>query len=166
VRYALTALVFAAGPAAAKLDYRVEIDAPRELKDVLQKGLNIVRWRTDPEMDEERLRRLVDEAIRESREAAATDGYFSAHVQAQIDSSGEPWVVRLRVEPGERTRVSDVDIRFSGPASTDGEARPYMQRVPGRMGIGQAPGGARPLGLPLRRRVDRRERGAHRPADA
>ena len=129
MRYALTALVFAAGPAAAKLDYRVEIDAPRELKDVLQKGLNIVRWRTDPEMDEERLRRLVDEAIRESREAAATDGYFSAHVQAQIDSSGEPWVVRLRVEPGERTRVSDVDIRFSGPASTDGEARPYMQRV-------------------------------------
>jgi translocation and assembly module TamA len=129
VRYALTALVFAAGPAAAKLDYRVEIDAPRELKDVLEKGLNIVRWRDDPEMDEERLKRLVDEAIRESREAAATDGYFSAHVQAQVDSSGEPWVVRLRVEPGERTRVKDVDIRFTGPATTDGEARPYMQRA-------------------------------------
>ncbi|HET7363341.1 MAG TPA: autotransporter assembly complex family protein [Burkholderiales bacterium] len=129
MRYALTALVFAAGPAAAKLDYRVEIDAPRELKDVLAKGLNIVRWRNDPEMDEERLKRLVDEAIRESREAAATDGYFSAHVQAELDSSGEPWVVRLRIEPGERTRVSEVDIRFSGPATSDGEARPYMERA-------------------------------------
>jgi hypothetical protein len=31
---------------AAKLDYRVEIDAPRELKDVLEKGLNIVRLAT------------------------------------------------------------------------------------------------------------------------
>jgi translocation and assembly module TamA len=129
VRYALTALVFVAGPAAAKLDYRVEIEAPRELKEVLEKGLNIVRWRGDPEMDEERLKRLVDEAIRESREAAATDGYFSAHVQAQVDSSGEPWVVRLRVEPGERTRVSGVEIRFSGPAASDGEARPYMERA-------------------------------------
>ena len=129
MRYALTALVFAAGPAAAKLDYRVEIDAPKELKQVLEKGLNIVRWRGDPEMDDERLRRLVDEAIRESREAAATDGYFSAHVQAAIDSSAEPWVVRLRVEPGERTRVSEVEIRFSGPATSDGEARPHLQRA-------------------------------------
>jgi len=129
VRYALTALLFAAGPATAKLDYRVEIDAPRELKEVLEKGLNIVRWRGDPEMDDERLKRLVDEAIRESREAAATDGYFSAHVQAQIDSSGEPWVVRLRVEPGERTRVTEVDIRFTGPGATDGEARPYRERA-------------------------------------
>jgi translocation and assembly module TamA len=129
VRYALAALVFVAGPAVAKLDYRIEIEAPRELKDVLEKGLNIVRWRSDPEMDEERLKRLVDEAIRESREAAATDGYFSAHVQAQVDSSGEPWVVRLRIEPGERTLVKEVDIRFAGPATTDGEARPYMQRA-------------------------------------
>jgi len=129
VRYALTALLFVAGPAAAKLDYRVEIDAPRELKQVLEKGLNIVRWRGDPEMDDERLKRLVDEAIRESREAAATEGYFSAHVQAQVDSSAEPWVVRLRVEPGERTRVKSVDIRFSGPVTSDGEARPYLERA-------------------------------------
>src|SRR5581483_7386974 len=129
VRYALTALLFVAGPAAAKLDYRVEIDAPRELKQVLEKGLNIVRWRGDPEMDDERLKRLVDEAIRESREAAATEGYFSAHVQAEVDSSAEPWVVRLRVEPGERTRVKSVDIRFSGPVTSDGEARPYLERA-------------------------------------
>ena len=90
MRYALTALLFAAGPAAAKLDYRVEIDAPRELKDVLEKGLNIVRWRTDPEIDEERLKRLVDEAIRESREAAATEGYFSARVNAERMESWFP----------------------------------------------------------------------------
>jgi hypothetical protein len=32
--------------AAAKLDYRVEIDAPRELKDVLEKRMNIARLAT------------------------------------------------------------------------------------------------------------------------
>lgn len=119
----------AAAPAAAKLDYRVEIQAPRELKDTLEKGLNIVRFRADPDMDEDRLKRLLDQAVRETREAAATEGYFSAHVQAEIDSSGEPWVVRLRLDPGERTHVKDVEIRFSGPATTDGEARPHLERV-------------------------------------
>ena len=126
---ALIVLLLAALPARAKLDYRVEIDAPGNLKATLEKGLNIVRWRLDPEMDEDRLKRLVDEATRESREAAATEGYFSARVHAEVDSSSDPWVVRLRIEPGERTRVQEVDLRFSGPATTDGEARPHLRRV-------------------------------------
>jgi len=138
VRLALVAAALAATPAWAKLDYRVEIEAPRELKTTLEKGLNIVRWRLDPEMDEDRLKRLVEEAVRESREAAATDGYFSARVQAEVDSSGEPWVVHLKIEPGERTRVADVDIRVSGPAANDGEARPYIQRA--RQGWSLRPG--------------------------
>ena len=128
-RGALMLVLLAAGSAWAKLDYRVEIEAPGELKNTLEKGLNIVRWRLDPEMDEERLKRLVDEATRESREAAATEGYFAARVHAEVDSSGDPWVVRLRIEPGERTQVREVDIRFSGPAITDGEARPHLRRV-------------------------------------
>jgi len=129
VRLLLIAPLFVAAPALAKLDYRVEIEAPGELKATLEKGLNIVRWRSDPDMDAERLKRLVDEAVREAREAAATEGYFSAQVRAEVDSATEPWVVRLRVEPGERTRVREVDIRFTGPATTDGEMRARLERV-------------------------------------
>src|SRR5260370_9050889 len=116
-------------PALARLDYRVEIEAPRDLKRVLEKGLNLERWRSDPEMDAERLKRLVDEAVRESREAAATEGCFAAQVKAEIDSSGEQWVVRLSIEPGERTRVHSVDIRFTGPAADDPEAHALLKRV-------------------------------------
>jgi translocation and assembly module TamA len=129
VRLSLIALMCIASPALARLDYRVEIEAPRELKTTLEKGLNIVRWRLDPDMDAERLKRLVDEAVHEAREAAATDGYFSAQVRAEIESAEEPWVVRLRIEPGERTRVHEVDIRFSGPATSDGEARALLAKV-------------------------------------
>src|SRR5207249_2581284 len=82
-----------------------------------------------PEMDAERLKRLVDEAVRESREAAATEGYFSARVNAEVDASGEQWVVRLKIEPGERTRVHNVDIRFSGPAAEDPQAHALLKRV-------------------------------------
>ena len=129
MRLSLLALLFLAGPAAARLDYAVEIDAPRPLKATLEKGLNIVRWRGDPDMDSERLKRLVDEAIQESREAAATEGYFSAQVRAEVDSQADPWVVRIAVEPGERTRVGEVEIRFLGPATSDGEARSRMEKV-------------------------------------
>jgi translocation and assembly module TamA len=125
----LAFLLVSTSAAPARLDYRVEIDAPRELKSTLERGLNLLRWRLDPEMDAERLKRLVDEAVRESREAAATEGYFSARVHAEVDASGKPWVVRIAVQPGERTRVREVEIRFRGPAQDDPQARRLFDRV-------------------------------------
>jgi translocation and assembly module TamA len=122
-------LVLAGQAGAAALEYRVEIDAPRPLAALLERGLSLMRWRDDPDMNAERLRRLVDDSANEAREAVATEGYFSARVTSSIDSSTEPWVVHLKVEPGERSRVAEVDIRFSGPITADGEARPILARV-------------------------------------
>ena len=113
----------------AQLAYRVQIEAPADLAATLREGLVLVRWQEDPQMTPEQLHRLADEAVREARETAATEGYFSPHVELAIDKSAEPWVVRLTLEPGERTTVEDVDIRFSGPATVDPEARDLMNRV-------------------------------------
>lgn len=126
---AVLLLLLAGHAGAAALEYRVEIDAPQPLAAMLERGLSLMRWRDDPDMNAERLRRLVDDSVNEAREAVATEGYFSASVTSGIDSSVEPWVVRLKVEPGERSRVGDVDIRFSGPIVSDGEARPILARV-------------------------------------
>ena len=38
-------------------------------------------------------------------------------------------LVRLRIEPGERTRVAEVDIRFRGPATSDAAAKANFRRV-------------------------------------
>ncbi|HEX7055453.1 MAG TPA: autotransporter assembly complex family protein [Burkholderiales bacterium] len=122
-------LVLAGSAGAATLEYRVQIDAPEPLAATLEQGLTLMRWRDDPEMSPERLRRLVDESVREAREAAATEGYFAAEVSAGIDSSVEPWLVRLEVRPGERAHVADVDIEFSGPIAEDDEAREIRRRV-------------------------------------
>lgn len=119
----------AASAAWAQLDYRVEIDAPREIADPLRQGLDLVRWQHDPQMTPEQLHRLADEAKSEARETAATEGYFSAGVAVKIDESARPWVVKVGVQPGERTLVGDVDLRFSGPAVEDGEARALFKRV-------------------------------------
>jgi translocation and assembly module TamA len=122
-------LALAGSAGAATLEYRVEIDAPAPLDALLSRGLSLTRWRDDPDMNPERLHRLVDDSVNEAREVAATEGYFSARISSSIDSSVEPWVIHLGVEPGARARVEDVDIRFSGPVAADGEARPILQRV-------------------------------------
>ena len=111
------------------LKYRVQIEAPRDIADMLRQGLNLARWQNDPQMTPEQLRRLAEEAVREARETAATEGYFSARVALSIEEAVEPWVVRLRVDPGERTEVGEIDIRFSGPAVDDEEARDALKRV-------------------------------------
>jgi translocation and assembly module TamA len=125
----LFAFSLAMQAAAQAVRYRVEVDAPEELKKMLQTGLTLVHWERDSQMSAEQLRRLADDAVREAREAAATEGWFSAKVDASVDESVEPRVVRLRVEPGERTRVADVEIRFRGPATLDAAAKANFRRV-------------------------------------
>src|SRR5687768_11396185 len=121
--------LLAAHAACAQLQYRVEIAAPREMARTLRQGLNLTRWQNDPQMTPEQLRRLVDEAVREARETAATEGYFSAQVSAAIQEGPGPWVVRLALEPGARTLVDDIDIAINGPASADEDARALLRRV-------------------------------------
>lgn len=118
-----------ADTACAQLQYRLEIDAPGEMAQTLRQGLNVARWQRDPHMTPEQLRRLAQEALVETREVAATEGYFSPRVDVRIDEASAPWIVRLSVEPGERTEVGEVDIRFSGPAVGDEQARALIRRV-------------------------------------
>ncbi|MGQ0546773.1 MAG: autotransporter assembly complex protein TamA [Betaproteobacteria bacterium] len=126
----ILAFVLAAAAGAARgQSYRVEVEAPRDLARTLRQGLNLVRQASDPDLRRERFQRLLEEAVREAREVAATEGYFSARVTTRIDETTQPRTVHLALEPGERTRVASVDIRVSGPAAADPEAREALERV-------------------------------------
>jgi len=114
---------------AAPVQYRVEVEAPPALAVPLRRGLNLVRWQDDPEMNPALLRRLAAEAERDARDVAATEGFFSPSVRLEIDESVQPWLVRLFIEPGPLTRVAAVDIRFLGPAGTDPEARKRLEQI-------------------------------------
>ena len=130
MRAALVLLgLLVAGVAFAQVQYRVEIDAPEEMTQVLREGLRLMRWKDDPQMSAEQLRRLADDAVREARETAATEGYFSARAEVTVDERPGEWLVRLKLEPGERTHVVDVDIDIRGPAADDAEARALRARV-------------------------------------
>ncbi|HVJ22788.1 MAG TPA: autotransporter assembly complex family protein [Burkholderiales bacterium] len=132
IAVAVLGLLLMTSVCAQGLRYRVEVDAPRDLARTLRQGLSLVRWQKDPQMSAEQLRRIAKESEREAREVAATEGYFSATVETRIEETEPEWKVTLKLEPGERTRVASVDIRFSGPATQDGEARKLFDRVRSR----------------------------------
>lgn len=131
------AALAAVSPESAPLRYRIEVQGPKDLAAMLKDGLQLARWQHDPGMTPELLERLLEESIGHAKEAVATEGYFSAQIRGTIDRSADPWVVRLFVEPGERTRVSGVDIRFSGPAAADPGASGVLQRIRASWPLGE-----------------------------
>jgi len=101
------------------LNYDVRIDAPRNLRELLENNLDLMRWRGNARMDLEQLQRLVRVAPEQAKTLIATEGYYSPQVSAGLDTSGARPVVRVIVEPGQAVTVGDVDIELRGFAVAD-----------------------------------------------
>lgn len=110
--------------------FRVVIEAPKPYAQMLERGLDLVRWQRDERVTLPLLERLVAEARKAAAEALAAEGYFSANVQSQIETPrGEQAVVRITVDPGARTRIANVDLSFRGPVVDDDEGRKRVALV-------------------------------------
>jgi translocation and assembly module TamA len=101
--------------AAEGLKYEVRIDAPGDVRDLLEHNLDLVRFRGNDRIDREQLQRLVRVAPEQIRTLVATDGYYSPVVSATMDreAAGTP-VVQVKVVPGEPVRVGEVDLSLQG----------------------------------------------------
>ena len=106
------------------IDYDVRIDAPRNLRDLLQDNLDLMRWRGNPRLDIEQLQRLVRVAPEQVKTLIATEGYYTPKVIATLDTSGSKPVARLVVEPGQPVVVGDVDIELRGFVPADKGSAP------------------------------------------
>lgn len=121
----LGALVFATALHAQGIDYQVRIDAPRQLENMLEENLDLMRWRGNPRVDMEQLQRLVKEAPEQAKTFIATEGYYSPKVSAGLDTSGGRPVARIIVDPGPPTVVGDVDLVLQGFAPIDQGSAPF-----------------------------------------
>ena len=66
---------------------------------------------------------LVAKAIDQAKEAVATEGYFSANVDVDVDRAKTPHEVTLHVTPGPQAHVSAVDLDVHGEATSDAEGQ-------------------------------------------
>lgn len=117
----------AASAAEARADYRVEVQAPSALRQLLLAYLDLSRFQGAPEadaIDASELERLRRAAPAQARSLLETEGYFNAVVTAdRIDEPGvaKP-LIRIVVEPGPQARVASVAISASGALMTAAEA--------------------------------------------
>jgi translocation and assembly module TamA len=111
------ALLFAGAACAQGVNYTVRIDAPRELKDLLEENLDLMRWRGNPRLDQAQLQRLIRDAPEQVKTLVATEGYYSPVVSAGLDTSGSMPVARVIVDPGPPVLVGDVDLVVQAPVA-------------------------------------------------
>ena len=114
----------AAAPLAAAVagaesgSFAVRIDAPPDLADLLQKHLELMRYRSLVDIDDVELDRLARAAEPDARALLGTRGYFSATIDIQVRSAGSTppglRTVVVVVQPGPVSRVRDVTLTFTG----------------------------------------------------
>ncbi|MCW5634778.1 MAG: BamA/TamA family outer membrane protein [Rubrivivax sp.] len=115
--------------ATGTLGVAVEIDAPEDLRALLERHLDVIRLGrlAREEVDEAEWSRLIDAAPAQARELLQTEGYFNARVVLQRQprrTAGAPDRVRMSVQTGPRARISRVTYEFEGDlerAAADGD---------------------------------------------
>ena len=101
------------------LGVRIEIEAPSDLKALLERHLDLVRLGriARDEVEDSEWSRLIDAAPTQVRQLLLTEGYVAPRVMLQRQparAAGQPDVVLLQVEPGQRARISRLTLEVEG----------------------------------------------------
>lgn len=114
---ALLCVVTGAGADEARYD--VVVDAPGNLKSLVESNLSLIRWRDADgrrgRIDADQLRRLFNQGKDEIQRLIATEGYYAPTVDAHLEQNGDRWTARYRIQPNAVTTVATVDLQFVGP---------------------------------------------------
>jgi translocation and assembly module TamA len=118
-------------PATGRSAFTLDIQAPDEISNLLNKHLELQRYRELTDLSADELTRLLALAEEDARKLIATLGYFSPVITATSSTAAPDAipVVRIAVTPGEITRVSKVKIQFSGPLATDEMAKDQRELI-------------------------------------
>ena len=122
----------AIGPTQAQPEvtaFDIEVKAPPEVRALLERHLELQRYRAVTDLDDAELARLVVLAEHNVRNLVGTLGYFSPNISIVREgaASQRPNIV-VAVDPGELTRTRAVAIDFSGDIAQSPDADAVSQR--------------------------------------
>ncbi len=109
--------------------FSIDVRAPASVRPLLERHLELQRYRQVNDLDDVELARLITLAEANVRELVGTLGYFNPRISIRREpgGSGQPVIV-VEVEPGEITRVSQVQIDFEGDIAQTTERAGVAQR--------------------------------------
>jgi translocation and assembly module TamA len=122
-----------AAEAADRPSFDVEIRAPEQVRSLLERHLELLRYREVSDLDDAELARLISLTERDVRELVATLGFFSPEVSISREPGPRPIIV-VAVDPGQATAVSDVAIDFEGDIARTSDRDAVLQREEIRSG--------------------------------
>lgn len=116
--------------------HRVEINAPQPLKDLLEEFLDVARHRARMDLNADQMNVMIARTPEQVARLAATEGYFSTETEVEVDREDGTTLIRVSVDAGPRTAVSDVAIEVNGAARAQspeqvGELRQAWPLTPG-----------------------------------
>lgn len=111
--------------------FQLIIEAPDDIRELLERHLDLLRYRELTDLSDSELTRLMTVAEQDSRNLIATMGYFSPEIALQ---TGEPTaegvrIVALNVTPGAPTQIRSVQFEFFGPIAQDASAAVQRQQI-------------------------------------
>jgi translocation and assembly module TamA len=112
--------------------FQVDIEAPDAVRTVLQRHLELLRYRELSDLSDGELSRLLTAAELNTRDLLGAMGYFSPEVRLlRRGAEGSPMsrVVTLTVVPGAPTTVEQVSIELTGAISTDPAGAALRQQI-------------------------------------
>lgn len=116
------------------------VRAPDALRELLERHLELRRYREVTDLDDAEISRLIVLADKDARELLATQGYFSPEVRITRETAGVRPSLVVSVDPGPATTVAAVDIDFEGDIATSTDPDAIAQRSAIRSGWALQPG--------------------------
>ncbi|MFT4192576.1 MAG: autotransporter assembly complex family protein [Comamonas sp.] len=121
--------------AAAKPAFELEVQAPDDVRELLQQQTELQHFRNFERLSDMEINRLIGMAPDDIRELMATQGYFSPDIEIQRENrTGQIPIIRIKVQNGPATQVSQVDIQYQGDIAGRPDADVARQRAQIRAG--------------------------------
>lgn len=135
-----------AASAPATVAYRIEVQAPQNLRQLLLTYLDLARFQDAPQTEgitNAELIRLTAASPAQARSLLETEGYFNAEIGVtRIDPPDETPLITLNVAPGPRTAIGQWELTVTGELKTridagDADAIELIERLRKRWPLGE-----------------------------
>lgn len=125
-RMLLFILLLSVVPAAASATIEVRVAGVEdELRENVLAFLSLKRYANAPDLDEEKVARLLRRAEREARSALKPFGYYDAEVVTSLTEQEGGWKAVIAIHPGSVVRLVSADVELQGP----GREQPFLTEV-------------------------------------
>lgn len=121
--------------------FDLDLRAPESVRPLLDRHLELRRYREVSDLDDAELARLMVLAERDVRELVATLGFFDPRIEIRREPGERPRpLIVVEVEPGQPTVVSAAAVTFDGEITEDADPAAGEQREEIRSGWRLPPG--------------------------